>query len=189
MSQGIQPPLSQDLTATLGPQLLGYVRSLDAPGSEQVASSSSSLDNAIQCLHTLIGVSTRQGILQNDIKMAESLLMATAVSTSQQQQTSQKNKKRQTSTTEDNHDSGTTLSTTLPVQLVMTAILRIFSLQPEENTTSVEAVADHALLTTLAADLVRAVVHHARHNSGNSPAICVQAVYEWLQNSVKSLFI
>lgn len=114
--------------------------------------------------------------------------MATAASTSsQQQQSSQKNKKRQTSTTDDNHDSGTTLSTTLPAQLVMTAVLRILSLQEEEITTSTKESPDYALLTTLAADLVRAVVRHAQNNSSNSPAICVQAENEWLQSLVKSL--
>ena len=175
MSKGLQPPVSQEVTATLGPQLLGHVRSLDAAST----STDPSVDQTIDCLQRLIAVANRQGIFQNDVKMAESLLMASNTSrTSSQHNTSKKRR------ADDDHDGGGGVSATLPIQLVMTAILRILSLK--EN---VVDFTELALLTTLAADLIRAVVHHSRDNQSNTRyhLICIQAEVEWIQGSAKSL--
>eukprot|EP00977_Amphora_coffeiformis_P015738 scaffold4707_cov164-Amphora_coffeaeformis.AAC.12 len=176
MSQGLQPPLSQEVTATWGPQLLGHVRSLDAAST----CTARAVDQAIDCLQRLIAVASRQGILQNDIKMAESLLMASNASTTSSSQHNSSKKRR----SDDEHDGGGGLSATLPVQLVMTAILRILTLKED-----IVEFAERALLTTLACDLIRAVVHHSRDNQSNPRyhSICIQAELEWIQGSAKSL--
>jgi len=176
MSQGLQPPLSQEVTATLGPQLLGHVRSLDAAS----AATERAVDQAIDCLQRLIAVASRQGILQNDIKMAESLLMAINASTTSSAQHNASRKRR----SDDDHEGGGGLSATLPIQLVMTAILRILSLKED-----VIDFMELALLTTLASDLIRAVVHHSLDNQSNTiyHSICIQAESEWIHGSAKSL--
>ena len=177
---GIQPSLSQDLVTKLGPQLLGYVRSLEAPPSSSNSNSipATAIDSAITSLHTLVGVASRQGIFQNDIKMAESFIMASSPTTSLKEQFKK-------CRSDDDHDGAAALSSTLPIQLVMMAILRIFGLK-----NSVSCDPDIALLVTLAADLVLAISQHGRQNQGTRagcPMICVEAELEWLQGSAKSL--
>ena len=177
MSQGVQPPQSQEVCASLGPQLLGNIRNLEAAATDSTASSAGAVDPAISSLRSLIAVASRQGIFQNDIAMAESLLMATSTVTTQ----GSHSKKRRS---DDDHDSNGKLSATLPVQLVMTAVLRILSL----NSHALEDP-DVLLLISLAADLIRAVAQHAQASPDHPtcPPICLQAEIEWLQTSAKSL--
>ena len=58
-STGTQPPLSQSLTATYGPKLLGLVRRLETDSGGDV---SPLIDEALTCLQTLVGLAARQSL-------------------------------------------------------------------------------------------------------------------------------
>jgi hypothetical protein len=194
-STGTQPPLSQSLTATYGPKLLGLVRRLETDSGGDV---SPLIDEALTCLQTLAGLAARQSLLQNDITMAESLLLAASTNSNNNSHQNDKStgsgKKRKAHggartlhMDEGNAATRTPLSTTLPIQLVMSAILRILGLP------NVDKNPDVGLLVTLAADLVAAVaqrlllLQQAGGSNTSTTHICVQAEYEWLQGSTKVL--
>jgi hypothetical protein len=203
---GVNPPnpsssASASEDSRLGRDLLAMLRSLEKSDYSDLGA----LENVVSSLQKLTELSSRRGLLQGDVATAEKVLAAGGGSTSQSQgqgasagrggRHGKRGRAKEAAKNDlvfhkDNADAEETGSTTtLDVQLVMSAVTRILgghSAAPSQASkkSSAPLVADDKVLViALAADLSTAICEFIKSQS--TPGTCTIAEYELIASSGK----